>query len=269
MARTEGRAWILHLWCEVSGAVVRVEVHDGIRVVLIDRPKALNALNAQVLRELSVALLDPTGPMVIAGAGARAFVAGADIAAMRDMDALAAMEFARLGQGVCDQIEALPIPVIAAVHGFALGGGCELALACDIVLASNTAVFGQPEVKLGVIPGFGGTQRLVRRVGSMRARELLYTGRNVKAEEAVQIGLALRIADPVVDSAVAMARAIAANGPVALRLGKRVVLDTDGLAQGAGMVAERHAFGLCFATEDQKEGMAAFVEKRSPEFKGR
>lgn len=249
--------------------VVRVEIHDGIRVILIDRPKALNALNVEVLHELAAALVEPTGPIVLTGAGSRAFVAGADIAAMQHMDPLAAMDFARLGQSVCDQIEALPVPVIAAVHGFALGGGCELAMACDMVIASNTAVFGQPEVKLGVIPGFGGTQRLVRRVGSMRARELLYTGRNVKAEEALHIGLALRIADPVVDSAVAMAKLMAANGPVALRLCKRTVLDTDGLSQGAGMLAERHAFGLCFATEDQKEGMAAFVEKRSAAFKGR
>jgi enoyl-CoA hydratase len=171
---------------------------------------------------------------------------------------------------VFDAIESLPIPVIAAVNGFALGGGCELSLACDLVLAAPNAVFGQPEVKLGVIPGFGGTQRLVRRVGSMRARELVYTGRNVKAEEAVAIGLALRVVTEgsVKDAALAMAEQIAAMGPVAVRLAKRAILDGDGADLRVGLAGERTLFALCFATTDQKEGMAAFLEKRPPAFRG-
>jgi enoyl-CoA hydratase len=249
----------------VSGADV-----GAVRVITIDRPRALNALNVQVLQELAheLATLGTARAVVLTGAGAKAFVAGADIAAMRELSAVQAVQFAAFGQSVLDRIEALPVPVIAAVNGFALGGGCELAMACDIILCSNNAVFGQPEVKLGVIPGFGGTQRLVRRVGSQRARELCFTGRNVLAPEAVQIGLALRICENVVDEAVALAESIAANGPVAVRLAKRAILDADGLALGAAQVGERQLFGLCFTTTDQKEGMAAFVEKRKAEFTG-
>lgn len=250
---------------------VRTEARDGVPIVLIDRPKALNALNMQVLEELdqAFAALKNAPAVVLAGGGEKAFVAGADIAAMKDLDAVTATEFARRGQAVLDRIESHPSPVIAAVHGFALGGGCELAMACDITLASPTAVFGQPEVKLGVIPGFGGTQRLVRRVGTQRARELVFTARTVKAEEAVQIGLALRIADPVVDAAVALAKQIATVSPVAVWLAKRAILDGDGLDLRSGLAAERTLFGLCFATADQREGMAAFLEKRPPVFAGR
>lgn len=248
---------------------LRSELRDGVTLLSIDRPKALNALSAQVLRELDAAFAAASGPVVLTGAGEKAFVAGADIAAMKEMDPLAAADFAALGQGVLDRIEQYPMPVIAAVNGFAFGGGCELAMACDLVLAAPNAVFGQPEVKLGVIPGFGGTQRLVRRVGSMRARELIFSGRNVKAEEAVAIGLALRIASPVVDEALALARQIAAMGPAAVRLAKRAVLDTDGQDLRAGLLTERNLFALCFATADQKEGMAAFLEKRPAAFVGR
>jgi enoyl-CoA hydratase len=250
---------------------VRTEQHDGIPVVLIDRPKALNALNRQVLEELDAtfATLRGAPAVVLTGAGEKAFVAGADIAAMKDLDAAAALDFAAYGQSVLDRIEAHPSPVIAAVHGFALGGGCELAMACDVTLASHAAVFGQPEVKLGVIPGFGGTQRLVRRVGSQRARELIYSGRNVKAEEAVAMGLALRIVDPVVAAAVALGKQIAGMGPAAVRLAKRAILDTDGADLRSGLLAERNLFALCFATEDQKEGMNAFLGKRPADFKGR
>lgn len=250
----------------------RLERVGAVAVLTIDRPKALNALDVATLRGIEAALAEvgDARALVITGGGERAFVAGADIAAMSKLSAVEAADFAALGQRVFDAIESLPIPVIAAVNGFALGGGCELSLACDLVLAAPNAVFGQPEVKLGVIPGFGGTQRLVRRVGSMRARELVYTGRNVKAEEAVAIGLALRVVTEgsVKDAALAMAEQIAAMGPVAVRLAKRAILDGDGADLRVGLAGERTLFALCFATTDQKEGMAAFLEKRPPAFRG-
>jgi enoyl-CoA hydratase len=264
---------------------VRVERLDHIAIITIDRPKALNALDAATLAALEAAL-DSVSPLpvpgtpvvgpdairavVLTGGGEKAFVAGADIAAMRSLTPVEAASFAALGQRVFDKLEALPMPVIAAVNGFALGGGCELSLACDLVLAAPNAVFGQPEVKLGVIPGFGGTQRLVRRVGSMRARELVYTGRLVKAPEAVEIGLALRVVTEgtVRDAAVALAHQVAAQGPVAVRLAKRAILDGDGADLRVGLAGERTLFGLCFATDDQAEGMAAFLEKRAPVFSG-
>lgn len=249
---------------------VRIERRGDIAIVTIDRPKALNALDTRTLQELGETFqyLHDARAVVLTGGGEKAFVAGADIAAMKEFTPTGATRFATLGQSVLNAIEDFSAPVIAAVNGFALGGGCELAMACDLILASPRAVFGQPEVKLGVIPGFGGTQRLVRRVGSMRAREIIYTGRNVKAEEAVAIGLALRIADPVLDAAVALAEQIAAHGPVAVRLAKRAVLDADGVDLRTGLAGERNLFGLCFATTDQKEGMSAFLDKRSPKFTG-
>jgi enoyl-CoA hydratase len=256
---------------------VHLERVDHVAVITIDRPKALNALDAATLRALDNVLDALTSgeggearAVVITGGGEKAFVAGADIAAMSMLTPVEAARFATLGQRVLDKLEALPMPVIAAVNGFALGGGCELALACDLVLAAPNAVFGQPEVKLGVIPGFGGTQRLVRRVGSMRARELVYTGRNVKADEAVEIGLALKVVTEgtVKDAALAMAAQIAAQGPVAVRLAKRAILDGDGADLRVGLAGERTLFALCFTTADQKEGMAAFLGKRAPGFTG-
>jgi enoyl-CoA hydratase len=253
------------------GEYVQVEWRSRIAVVTIERPKALNALNAQVLDELESAftlLAERAQPVVVNGGGGKAFVAGADIASMKDMDAMAAAAFAAKGQRVFSMVERHPAPVIAAVHGFALGGGCELVLACDLALLSPTAVLGQPEVKLGVIPGFGGTQRLVRRVGTQRARELCYTGRLVKADEAVAIGLGLRIEDPVLDAAIAVAEQIATMGPVAVRLCKQAILDTDGLPLDRGLQLERQCFALCFTTADQKEGMDAFIQKRAAAFSG-
>jgi enoyl-CoA hydratase len=241
-----------------------------VALVTIDRPKALNALNAQVLTELDAAFAGAVGArsVVLTGGGAKAFVAGADIAAMKDLDQSSAAHFAGVGQQVFDRIQGFPAPVIAAVNGFALGGGCELALACDLVLAAPNALFGQPEVNLGVIPGFGGTQRLVRRIGAMRAAELIYSGRNVKAEEAVAIGLALRVADPVLDAALALARQIASRGPLAVQFAKRAVGVATDATLREGELIERDLFGLCFATADQKEGMAAFLEKRTAAFTG-
>ncbi len=255
---------------------LRFERRDGdIGLLLLDRPKALNALNSALLAELDALLgsdqVAGLRALVIAGSGDRAFAAGADITEMADFSAAEAEAFSGRGQAIFERIEALPCPTVAAVNGFALGGGCELAMACDLILASPTAVFGQPEVKLGVIPGFGGTQRLTRRVGRQRALELMLTARNVKADEAVAIGLALQVVaeGDVVDAALALAGRIARNAPVAVRLARRAVAETDGLDLHNALAAERSLFGLCFATDDQQEGMAAFVEKRRAVFTGR
>lgn len=256
-------------------AAVLSERRGAVVIVTINRPSALNALNAEVLSGIAAVcadreLLAGATALVLTGAGPKAFVAGADIAAMSGFDVETARTFAGRGQAVLDALAALPIPVIAAVNGFALGGGCELTLACDLVLAAPNAVFGQPEVKLGVIPGFGGTQRLVRRVGAMRAAELCFSGRNVKAEEAVALGLALRVVadQPVLDAAVALAEQIGAMGPVAVRLCKQAVNAATDADLRSGLLLERDLFALCFATADQKEGMTAFLQKRAAVFTG-
>jgi enoyl-CoA hydratase len=247
---------------------------DGdVGVIRLNRPAALNALNFELVAELDGLLVELAGTglraLILTGAGNRAFAAGADIAEMSRYSALEAEHFARAGQAVLSRLERFPAPTIAAVSGFALGGGCELAMCCDLIVAGANAVFGQPEVKLGVIPGFGGTQRLVRRVGRQRALELMMTGRNVKAEESVAIGLALQVAsDDVVEAALTLARRIAANGPSAVRFVKRAVHETDRLDIDAGLAAEASLFALCFATADQTEGMTAFLEKRAANFTG-
>lgn len=252
-------------------SVVQLDRRGAVGVLTVNRPEALNALNGAVLDGLDQALdaLGDAAALVLTGAGPKAFVAGADIAAMRELDHGGAASFARRGQAVLSRLEQLPIPVIAAVNGFALGGGCELAMACDLILAAPNALFGQPEVKLGVIPGFGGTQRLVRRVGEMRAKELIFSARTVKAEEAVALGLALRVADPVLDAAVALGEEIARMGPVAVRLAKKAIAAASDVPLGEGLHLEAEMFGLCFDTADQKEGMAAFLEKRKAAFTGR
>lgn len=246
---------------------------DDVGVLYLDRPDALNALNSTLITELGALLAQERGAglraLVVTGAG-RAFAAGADIKEMRDFTAMQAARFSRQGQALLGGLETFPAPTIAAVNGYALGGGCELAMCCDLILAGEKAVFGQPEVKLGVIPGFGGTQRLVRRVGRQRAMELLMTGRTVKAAEAVALGIALQAVEgDVLPHAMTLARTIAANGPAAVQRVKRAVHETDRLDLGAGLAAEASLFGLCFATDDQREGMTAFVEKRSPSFNGR
>ncbi len=250
------------------------EARDGVGIITLNRPKALNALNSQILNELAAALSELMNAglraLVLTGSGDRAFAAGADISEMATFSAEQAEAFSAGGQAVFELLETFPAPTIAAVKGFALGGGCELAMACDLILAAPSAVFGQPEVKLGVIPGFGGTQRLARRVGRQRALELMFTGRNVKADEAVQLGIALEVIEEgdVVEAALAMAGKISRNGPSAVRWVKSVVHETEGRDANASMAAERAHFALCFSTRDQKEGMAAFIEKRKADFTG-
>jgi enoyl-CoA hydratase len=253
-----------------------VEVtHEGhVGTLTINRPDKLNALSREVLLDLGAAIdrLSGNGAVrsaVLTGTG-KAFVAGADIAAMKDMTEAEGRAFGALGHGVFAAIEQLRFPVIAAVNGFALGGGCELALACDFIYASSRAKFGQPEVNLGIIPGFGGTQRLPRRVGSALARELIYTGKMIDAEEALRIGLANAVFEPdeLLAAAQKAASEIAAKGPMAVSSAKRLIRDGIDLPLPTANQLEQDAFGDAFGTEDQSEGMAAFLEKRAPSFKG-
>jgi len=252
-----------------------VDVENGTAVVTINRPAALNALNKDVLDELGAAFAALEGDatvtcIILTGSGAKAFVAGADIAAMQSMDAVAAEDFARLGHKIFNAIENCAKPVIAAVNGFALGGGCELAMACDIRIASENARFGQPEVNLGVIPGFGGTLRLSRLVGKGRAKELIFTGDMVDAADAYRIGLANKVvsAETLLAEAKQMAAKIASKGPLAVRLAKQAVNNGLEMDQDRAGRYEAGLFGLCFASDEQKEGMLAFLEKRPARFSG-
>lgn len=251
------------------------DVQDGVGIITLNRPRALNALNRRLVDELDGLLANIAGDalraLIVTGAGQRAFAAGADITEMSDMTATQAKDFSARGQAAFQALESFPCPTIAAVNGFALGGGCELAMSCDLILASPTAVFGQPEVKLGVIPGFGGTQRLTQRVGHQRALELMWTGRNIKATEALAIGLTLRTVEeePVLDAALSLAKRIAQNGPLAVQMVKRAVHGMDVKKSEMGQVFEQSLFGQCFDTEDQTEGMQAFLEKRPAVFSGK
>lgn len=252
-----------------------VEIVDGVALITINRPAALNALNEELLHELAEVFAamkdDPSVACVIlTGSGAKAFVAGADIAAMQQMDAMTAETFARLGHSVLNAIENLPKPVIAAVNGFALGGGCELAMACDIRLAAENAKFGQPEVNLGVIPGFGGTLRLARLVGKGRAKQMIFTGDMVDAQEAYRIGLANMVlsAESLLGEARKMAAKITSKGPLAVRMAKEAIDSGLEMDQERAGRYEAGLFGLCFASADQKEGMQAFLEKRPAKFNG-
>lgn len=247
-----------------------VEKRDVIGIIKMNRPESLNALNIETLGEIrdvvtSLNTDDDVKVLIFTGEG-KAFIAGADIKQMKDMNEDEAREFCNLGQKIFDIIENLDKPVIAAVNGFALGGGCELAMACDIRIASEYAKFGQPEVNLGVIPGFGGTQRLPRLVGKGIAKQLIFTGDIIDAETALRIGLVNKIvtAENLIDDTIMMAQKIASRGPAAILIAKSVInrgLDTD-LAQG--LVIERDGFVQCVASGEAKEGMEAFVEKRKP-----
>lgn len=253
---------------------VKVEVCEGVAEVTIDRQEALNALNSEVLDALETAFIalgrDPSIRAVILTGAGKAFVAGADIKEMADFTPLQARAFAQNGQRVFNRIEEFPRPVIAAVNGFALGGGCELAMACDIRIASEKAKAGQPEVGLGVTPGFGGTQRLARLVGRSAAKYLLFTGEVIKADRGLAIGLFDEVtpAENLMARCREIARTIAGKGPAAVSYCKQAVnlgVESD-LAHGLSYEAE--LFAQTFATADQKEGMAAFVEKREARFKG-
>lgn len=245
----------------------------NIGIISINRPNALNALNSNVLGELdnTVDMViddDDVHILIITGEG-RAFVAGADISEMKDMNMFAARKFAEKGSKLFRKIELMEKPVIAAVNGFALGGGCELAMCCDLRIASTKAKFGQPEVGLGIIPGFAGTQRLSRIIGLGKAKELIFTTEMIDAEEAYRIGLVNKIVpgEELMDEAIAMANKIVSNGQIAVRFAKVAInrgIETD---IETGMDIEKNLFGLCFATEDQKEGMEAFLEKRKPNYK--
>jgi enoyl-CoA hydratase len=249
---------------------------SGMGIITINRPQALNALNRATLTELDKLLEqisgDPaTSVVIITGSGEKAFVAGADITEMKDLPALPGREVARLGQAVFNKLENLPQPVIAAVNGFALGGGCELALACDIRIAADNAKFGQPEVSLGIPPGFGGTQRLPRLIGKGRAQELLLTGDIIDAQEAYRLGLVNKIvpAGELQAAAKAMAEKIMGRAQIAVELCKSAVNKGLDAPLSVGLAYEAEVFGLCFATDDQKEGMAAFTERRKANFAGK
>lgn len=259
-----------------ESVILLKQVEPGIYLLTINRPKVLNALNTEVIQELGAAIGqvardDGARILLLTGAGDKAFAAGADIAQMRNFSGMEAQEFSERGVRLMRRLETLAVPTIAVVNGYCLGGGCELAMSCDWILASERAVFGQPEVNLGVPPGFGGTQRLLRLVGRNIALELIATGRQVKAEEAKAIGLANQIypADQLMNKALEMARTIASKGPVAVRLSKQLVQRGQDLDLVNACVLESNVFGLAFSTEDQKEGMTAFLEKRKARFAGR
>ncbi len=257
-------------------ARVLSERDGAVLTLTINRPKALNALDAATMRALldamqTVAATPEIHCVILTGAGEKAFVAGADIAAMVDLGSWEARSFTELGHALGDAMEALAVPIIAAVNGFALGGGCELAVACDFIYAARTAKFGQPEVNLGLIPGFGGTQRLPRRIGVARARELVYTGELINADEALRIGLVNRVLEPaeLLPRAQAAAALIASKPPLAIADAKRALRRSEELSLRAGNELESQLFAGLFATADRKEGMQAFLQKRPPKFQGR
>lgn len=252
-----------------------IEHRGAVQIITIHRPEALNALNGELLSELDAAFTEAaceadTRVIVLTGEG-KSFVAGADIAEMAVMDAAAGKAFGEMGSEVFRRIELLNKPVIAAVNGFALGGGCELAMACDIRIASSKAKFGQPEVGLGITPGFSGTQRLSRLVGLGKAKEMIFTGDPVTAADALACGLVNAVCDPeaLLDTAVAMAEKIASKAPVAVSYAKEAIQKGYDVDMDSGIALEANLFGLCFATEDQKEGMRAFLDKRPAAFNGR
>jgi enoyl-CoA hydratase len=255
-------------------ANVVVERENAIGIISMNRPNALNALNSETLSDLKTAVKamgdDPeVSVIIITGTGEKAFVAGADIKEMQDMTPLEARTFMHFGQRVFSDIDNSPKPVIAAVNGYALGGGCELALSCDIILASESAKFGLPEVTLGIHPGFGGTQRLPRLVGAAKAKEMIFTGEMIDAAEAKAIGLVNKVVprDKLMDEAKDLANKILKNGQIAIRLVKSAINAGLNVPLDKGLAYEAETQGLAFATEDKSEGLTAFLEKRKPNFK--
>ena len=254
--------------------MIRVDREDAVGVVTVDRQDALNALDVATLTELrdrlrELAQDDGVRAVVLTGAGEKAFVAGADIKYMSSLDVTQSKGWGALGHEAGRLLETMPKPTIAAVNGFALGGGCELALACDIRYAAASAKLGQPEVNLGIIPGWGGTQRLARVCGLGVAKELIFTGRVVDADEALRIGLVNAVHDPVLDKARETAALLVSKSPIALRLMKDLANRALGGDHAANLEAEGETFGELFSSEDAKEGLSAFVEKREPVFRGR
>ena len=250
---------------------VKYEPQGSIAYLIIDREKALNALNTQVLSDLDAAIdaidLDAVRCVIVRGAGEKSFVAGADIAQMKELSKEEGVAFGKQGNDVMRKLESLPIPTIAAVGGYALGGGCELSLSCDIRLAAENAVFGQPETGLGITPGFGGTQRLARTINVGKAKEMIYAGTKVKAPEALSLGLVSAVypAEELMPAAMKLAERISANAPIAVRACKKAINDGLQVNMDEAIVIEEKFVGSCFETEDQKNGMTAFVEKRKPE----
>ena len=259
---------------ELKNVILEKEEH--LAIVTINRPKALNALNSETLKDLDTVIEDLEKDaniyaVILTGAGEKSFVAGADIAEMKDLNEAQGEEFGALGNKVFLRLENLNKPVIAAIQGFALGGGCEISMACDIRIASEKALFGQPEVGLGITPGFGGTQRLPRIVGLGKAKELIYTARNIKADEALRIGLVNKVVplEELMTEAKKMASKIIANAPIAVRLCKDAINRGMQVEIDKAVAIEAQDFGKCFASDDQKEGMTAFLERREKNFQNK
>jgi len=258
----------------MSYETVLFEEQNGIATLTFNRPKSLNAINSQLIKEVS-AILDEIAEnedirvLVLTGAGEKAFVAGADITEIATLNPVQARHFSKQGHRVMDKLQNLPIPVIAAVNGFALGGGLEIALSCDFIYASENAKFGLPEINLGIIPGFGGTQRLARIVGKNLAREMIFTGKMIDAAEAERKGIVNQVAgaEQLMEAVKKTAGAMAAKGKVSLAAAKRAVNDGMNVDLASGCEIEINAFALCLACEDAKEGTTAFLEKRTPNFK--
>jgi len=253
-----------------------LEVRGSIGIIKINRPKALNALNSATLDDLYAAACemnanDAIKVVIVTGEGSKAFVAGADIAEMQPMNPVEALSFSQRGHVAISALEKLNKPVIAAVNGYALGGGFEVALACDIIYASEKARLGFPEVTLGILPGFGGTQRTARLIGLAKAKELIFTGKTVTAQEAFELGLVNKVLpdDQLMPAVEGLAAKILAAGPVGVRLAKGAVNKSLSVDIESGLDFEAEAFGICFGTEDQKEGMTAFLEKRTPTYSGK
>jgi enoyl-CoA hydratase len=255
---------------------ILLSIEGQIGILTINRPKALNALNTETLKEIQMAIHEVKDSseirvLIITGAGEKAFVSGADISEMKDMNSIEALNFSKLGHLTLNMLENLHIPVIASVNGYALGGGTEIALACDFIYASENARFGLPEVTLGVFPGFGGTQRLPRLIGKAKAKELILTGKIITAQEALQMGIVNRVfpQPSLMEETMKVASQMVKNGPIGLRLAKNLINEGFNMNLQEACSLEALGFSFTFSTEDQREGMTAFIEKRKPVFKGR
>jgi len=252
------------------------QIETGLYLLTINRPESYNALNDPTIQDIDSAITviseDPDArALILTGAGEKAFVAGADIKAMQNLNGIEAQRFSDHGMKTFRKFELLDIPVIGAINGFCLGGGCELAMSCDWMIAADTAQFGQPEVNLGVTPGLGGSQRLTRLIGRARAMEMIMTGNTINAEQALSWGLINHIypADQLMDEAIQLGRTIAKKGPLAIKLSKQLIQRGQDLDLDNACMMETQAFGLSFSTADQTEGMTAFIEKRKADFKGK